>query len=384
MTDESAAKRVDGGVLGEAGAGGRAARRSSGGILSKAGGGGKAARRSSGDILSKAGGGGKAARRSSGGILGKSGAGGEAARRFSGGILSKAGGGGNAARRSSGGFLSKAGAGGEAARRSNGGILDGRSHNCRSHNRVRGMNQVRVVHTWSVVAEIAEVVVGARECWDGVAGNWCGWDEPIQTDARGEGVDRSKITGLDKVDADGVGSGEAAGSGAVKVGGWLWESRKEIGIGGASPAFQGVGVGGEELQPALDASVVFADFNDTLKRLVVRVDVELGGPEVAAETFDGPNDPAGFEVKRGPGSFVVESGAADKDDETDGAVGLFLFESRAKTVDGGVAVEAKRSEVVGDGVPVRVNQDRGGSEFVRDLADDGFIFRDENELKRLV
>ena len=43
-------------------------------------------------------------------------------------------------------------------------------------------------------------------------------------------------------------------------------------------------------------------------------------------------------VKRGPGSFVVEGGAAVKDDGTDGAVGLFLFESRAKTVDAGVAV----------------------------------------------
>ena len=33
------------------------------------------------------------------------------------------------------------------------------------------------------------------------------------------GVDRSKTAGLGKVDADGVGSGEAVGSGAVEVGG---------------------------------------------------------------------------------------------------------------------------------------------------------------------
>ena len=99
---------------------------------------------------------------------------------------------------------------------------------------------------------------------------------------------------------------------------------------------------------------MFADLSDALERPVVRVDVELGGPEVAAETFDGQNDAAGFEVKRGSGSFVVEGGVSDKDDGTDGAVGLFLFESRAKTVDAGVAVEAKRSGVVGNGVPVRV------------------------------
>ena len=33
------------------------------------------------------------------------------------------------------------------------------------------MNQVRVVHTWSVAAEIAGVIVGAREWWNGAAGN---------------------------------------------------------------------------------------------------------------------------------------------------------------------------------------------------------------------
>ena len=74
------------------------------------------------------------------------------------------------------------------------------------------------------------------------------------------------------------------------------------------------------------------------------------------------------------------SRAADKDDETDGAAGLFLFESRAKTVDAGIAVEVKRSGVVSDGVPVRVDQDQGGGEFVEDPADDGFHVRGENEL----
>ena len=155
------------------------------------------------------------------------------------------------------------------------------------------------------------------------------------------------------------------------------EKKIGIAIGGACPAFQGVGVGGEELQPASDASVVFADVSDTLTRLVIRVDVELGGSEVAAETFDGQNDAAGFEVKRRPELFVVEVVRLIK--TTDGAVGLFLFESRAKTVDAGVAVEAEGSGVVSDGVPIQVDQDRGGSDFMKDLADDGFYFRSENE-----
>ena len=91
----------------------------------------------------------------------------ETARRSSGGFLSKAGAGGRAARLSSGGILGETGAGVEAARRSSGGFLDGG----RSHNRVTGMNQVRGVHTWSEAAEIAEVIVGVREWWNGVARN---------------------------------------------------------------------------------------------------------------------------------------------------------------------------------------------------------------------
>ena len=108
-----------------------------------------------------------AAKRVDVGVLGKAGAGVKAAKRVDGGVLGKAGTGGKAARRSSGGILTKAGAGGKAVRRSSGGNLYGG----RSRNRVGGMNQVRFVYTRSVAAEIAEVIVGAREWWDGVARN---------------------------------------------------------------------------------------------------------------------------------------------------------------------------------------------------------------------
>ena len=90
-----------------------------------------------------------------------------AARRSSDGILGKTGAGVEAARRSSSGILGETGAAVEAARRSSSGFLDGG----RSHNRVTGINQVRDVHTWSEAAEITEVIVGAREWWDGVARN---------------------------------------------------------------------------------------------------------------------------------------------------------------------------------------------------------------------
>ena len=53
---------------------------------------------------------------------------------------------------------------------------------------------------------------------------------------------------MNEVDAHGVRAGEAVGSGAVEVGGWLRESGKEVGIAvsRAFSVFQSVGVGGEE------------------------------------------------------------------------------------------------------------------------------------------
>lgn len=101
----------------------------------------------------------------------------------------------------------------------------------------------------------------------------------------------------------------------------------------------------------MDASIELADFSDALERLVIKADVELGGPEVAAEAFDGRNDDIGFEIKGNSGSFVVEGGTADRDDGENGAVGFLLFESSANTVYAGVVVGAKRAGVVCDGVP---------------------------------
>ena len=124
---------------------------------------------------------------------------------------------------------------------------------------------------------------------------------------------------------------------------------------------------------------MLADLGDILKSLVVRVDGELGRLEMTAEAFDGPDDATGFEVEGCPASFVAEGGAADEEVRADGAVRLFLLESGAKTVDAGVAVEAERVGVVGDGVPVRLDQDRGGGEFVADIPDDDLHFWGENE-----
>ena len=102
------------------------------------------------------------------------------------------------------------------------------------------------------------------------------------------------------------------------------------------------------------------------------------------EAFNGPDDATSFQVERSPGSFVVEVDAADKHDGADGAVGLFLLEGNAKAVEAGVAVQAERAEVVGDGVPVRVDEDRRGGEFLEEWPDDGFHFRSENEFNTLL
>ena len=56
-----------------------------------------------------------------------------------------------------------------------------------------------------------------------------------------------------------------------------------------------------------------------------------------------------------------------------------------RNVDAAVAVKAKGAGVVGDGIPVRLDQIGGGvGEFVEGLADDGFRLRCEDELNTLL
>ena len=79
-------------------------------------------------------------------------------------------------------------------------------------------------------AVVAEIVVGAGQRGAGVETAGGRWDEPTQANARGERLDDGKTAGLDEVDADGVGAGEAVGSCAVKVGSRLREAGKEVGV----------------------------------------------------------------------------------------------------------------------------------------------------------
>ena len=128
---------------------------------------------------------------------------------------------------------------------------------------------------------------------------------------------------------------------------------------------------------------MFGNLSNVLERFVVGVDAEIGGPEVAAERFDGPNDAPSFKVEGGPGTFVVEGGAADENDGADGAVRLLLLEHGAEAIAAGVTVQAEASGIVGNGILVWVDQDRRGGEVVEKLLDDGFHGWGKDELDSL-
>ena len=109
---------------------------------------------------------------------------------------------------------------------------------------------------------------------------------------------------------------------------------------------------------------MFANLGSVLERFVVGVDPELGGPEVAAETFDGPNDAPSFKVEGGAGAFVVEDGAVDEGDVADGAVRLLFLERGADAIAAGVTVQAEGTQIVGNDIPAWADQDRRGNEVV--------------------
>lgn len=156
-----------------------------------------------------------------------------------------------------------------------------------------------------------------------------------------------------------------------------------VAVGPAISVFHGVGVCGEELQPAFYASTVLADIGAVINRLVVGVDQERDKPEITADALDGSDYGTGLEVEGWPVSFVIEGGAADEEDGANGAVRLFVVEGGAETVYVGLAVQAEGAGVVGGGVPVGIHQNRGSGEFVENLAKDDLHFRGEDELGTL-
>ena len=89
-----------------------------------------------------------------------------------------------------------------------------------------------------------------------------------------------------------------------------------------------------------------------VERFVVGVDGDIGGQEVTAEAFNGPNNAPSFKVERGPGTFVVEGGVAVENDGADGVFRLLLLDRGAEAIAAGVTVQDEGSGIVGNGTPV--------------------------------
>ena len=63
-----------------------------------------------------------------------------------------------------------------------------------------------------------------------------------------------------------------------------------------------------------------------------------------------------------------------------GAVRLLLFESGSKPVDAGIAVHVERACAVGDGVPIRENEDRRSRKLRQDFSHQLLHSRREGKL----
>ena len=78
-------------------------------------------------------------------------------------------------------------------------------------------------------------------------------------------------------------------------------------------------------------------------------------------------------------TFRLDGSVADEHNGANGMVILLLLERGAETVHTGIAEEEKRAGVVGDGVLVGVDGDRGRGQFGEQFTHNGFhrISRDE-------
>ena len=72
-----------------------------------------------------------------------------------------------------------------------------------------------------------------------------------------------------------------------------------------------------------------------------------------------------------------------KHDGADGVVVLLLFESSAETVHTGITVDKKRVGVVGDPIPVGVNEDQRRGQLGETFQHYGFHGRSKYELDAL-
>ena len=140
---------------------------------------------------------------------------------------------------------------------------------------------------------------------------------------------------------------------------------------------------GKELHPPMNSRVVFCDLIESFERLVVRKKSKIGTPQVTAKELDGQDDAARFQIERGPVTFNLDGSATDEHNGVNGVVILLLLEGGTETVHTGIAAEEKRAGVVGDGVPVGVDEDRECGQLREQFPHNGFHGRSKDELDAL-
>ena len=128
---------------------------------------------------------------------------------------------------------------------------------------------------------------------------------------------------------------------------------------------------------------MFCDLVEAFERALVRKKSEIGTPQVTAKALDAPDDTARFKIDRGPVTFRLDSSAADEYNGADGVIILRLFKGGTETVHTSIAVEKERAGVVADGVPVRVDEDRGRRQLGEQFPHNVFHGRSKDELDAL-
>ena len=116
---------------------------------------------------------------------------------------------------------------------------------------------------------------------------------------------------------------------------------------------------------------------------MVRNNPKIGTPQVSSEALDAPGDAVRLQIERDPVTIRVDGSAAYEDNGADGVVIFLLFKDDAEPVRIGIAVEEKRARVVGDGVPVGVDEDRRRGPLSENPLHYGFHGRSKDELDAL-
>ena len=129
---------------------------------------------------------------------------------------------------------------------------------------------------------------------------------------------------------------------------------------------------GKELHPALDAGLVFGYFADLLEAFVIRLNQEKHAEYVTAKATDTPHNASGFEFHGGTVPFFSKFCSINIDDGADRAVRLFLFERCSQVIGASIAMQAERSILVFNSLPIWEEKCRWSCEFRKDDANDLF------------